>query len=307
VENGQDLDPASWRLLLAVSQAIQPLLLVIASRPLAEPLPTGYTQIQQAAHLRTLPLKALSGEETYLLACDHLGVVSLPRAVSDLLPKTGGNPLVIEELVYQLRDEGYLTVEAGRCQVAAGADLKGFVFPTTAQNVISSRFDRLSPPEQMTLKVASVIGHTFDRQLLHDVHPVTSDRAHMDRHLKTLERLDLIVHQAPRPTYSFKNLLTQEKAYNSMLYAQRRLLHRKLAEWYEGAHRDDLSAHYGTLAHHWRQADEPEKAIHYLEMASQQARKTGAHRKAERYLEESLQIEAQAGVLSAGYHDKPPP
>jgi predicted ATPase len=306
VENAQDLDPASWRLLLAISREIQPLLLVIATRPLAEPLPTGYAQLQQAARRQTLSLKALSSEETYLLACDHLGVVSLPAPLAGLLPQTGGSPFLIEELVYQLRDEGYLTIEAGQCRITDGADLRSFVLPTTAQSVFMSRIDRLSPPEQMTLKVASVIGRSFERQVLYNVHPVAADRGHLDRHLETLVRLDLIVHHAPRPAYTFRNLLTLETAYNSMLHSQRRFVHRQVAEWLERAFVADLAPHYASLARHWRQADEPEKAIHYLELASQRATQSGAYQEAERYLQESMEIDAQAGVLSTDYSGRAP-
>ncbi len=306
VENGQDLDAASWRLVLAASQQIDPLLLVIGTRPLPEPRPAGYAQLQQQARLQTISLKALSPEETYLLACDHLGVASLPMSLRELLQKAGGNPMVIEELIYQLWDEGYLTNEAGRCQVVPGVDLQGLVVPTTAQGVLISRIDRLSPSEQLTLKIASVIGRTFPRRALYDVFPPASGRDHLDRHLQTLVRLDLIVHDAPQPAYTFKSLLIQETAYNSLLYSQRRQLHRQVAEWTERVHAADLSPHLASLARHWREADEPAKAIHYLEWASQQAMQSGAYQEAEHYLKESLELDARAGMLSAEYPGQVP-
>jgi class 3 adenylate cyclase/tetratricopeptide (TPR) repeat protein len=304
VENAQDLDPASWTLTLAVSQRLPSLLLVIAARPLPEPLSTGYAQLQQTAHVQTLSLKALSPDEAYLLACEHLGAGSLPKPVVELLRKAAGNPSVIEELVYQLRDDGYITVADGKCQVAPDVDLQDTVFPTTAQAVIISRIDRLSPSEQLTLKVASVIGRVFSRHMLYDVFPVASDKPHLDKHLQTLERLDLIVQKVPQPTYTFKNLLTQEAAYNSMLYSQRRQLHRLVAEWHERTFRDNLAPHYATLAHHWCQADDPARAIDYLEKASQRALRNGAYQEAERLLQESLELDARSGVLSAGFYDR---
>jgi CheY-like chemotaxis protein/class 3 adenylate cyclase len=301
VENGQDVDAASWRLILAASQQLQPLLLVIATRPLSEPVPAGYAQLQQAADLRTITLRALSPEETYLVACDHLDVVSLPAPLTELLQKAGGNPLVVEELVYQLRDEGYITVDKGRCSIIPGVDLQGLVFPMTAQSVVISRIDRLSPSEQLTLKTASVIGLEFARQVLHDIYPMASGRTLLDRHLQTLERLELIIHHAPRPVYAFRSSLIHETAYNSLLYSQRRHLHRQAAEWYERVHAGDLSPHLATLAHHWRGADESAKAVRYLERASQRARQSGDYRLAERYLSESLELDAREGVLSGDY------
>jgi predicted ATPase len=301
VENGQDLDPASWRLILAVRQRIAPLLLVVATRPLQEPRPTGFVQLQQEANLLTVSLTTFSPEEAYLLACEHLGVVSLPEPLRALLQRAGGNPMVIEELVYQLLDEGTLIIDAGRCRIAPGVDLQGFAIPTTAQGVLISRIDRLSPSEQLTLKIASVIGRVFSRRGLHHLFPEVPGRAHLDQHLQALERLDLIVRTAPQPVYTFKSPLIQETAYSALLYSQRRQLHRQVAEWYERIHASDLTPHLATLAHHWRRADEPGKAIAYLEQASQHAAASGAYQDAERYLEESLELEAVAGLPSAEY------
>jgi predicted ATPase len=254
----------------------------------------------------TLSLKALSSEVTYLLACEHLGVVSLPRPVRALFERAGGNPLVIEELIYQLLDDAVLAIDSGRCCVAPGVDLQNIAIPPTAQGVLISRIDRLSPSEQLTLKIASVIGQEFSRQTMYDLFPEAAGRAHLDRHLATLERLDLIVRDAPRPDYAFKSPLIQETAYDALLFSQRRQLHRQVAEWLERAHDADLTPHLATLAHHWRHAEEPAKAIHYLERASQHARDSGAYQEAERLLEKSLELEAASGILSAEYLEAEP-
>ena len=44
------------------------------------------------------------------------------------------------------------------------------------QGVITSRIDRLTPAQQLTLKVASVIGRLFPFRLLRDIHPIEADR-----------------------------------------------------------------------------------------------------------------------------------
>jgi class 3 adenylate cyclase len=301
VENGQDLDAASWRLILAARQRIEPLLLTIATRPLQDPRPVGFTQLRREANVLPLSLSALSAEETYLLACEHLGVVSLPEPLRTLLQRAGGNPLVIEELVYHLLEEGVLTIDSGRCRITPGVDLQAIAIPSTAQGVLISRFDRLSPSEQLTLKIASVIGREFSHRTLRDVFPSAAGRAHLDRHLATLERQDLIIRDAPGPEYTFKSPQIQEAAYGALLYSQRRQLHRQVAEWIETVHAPDLTPHAATLAHHWRQADEPAKAIVYFERAGQHARDWGSYQEAERYLEESLELETTAGTLSAEF------
>jgi CheY-like chemotaxis protein/class 3 adenylate cyclase len=176
------------------------------------------------------------------------------------------------------------------------------VLPTTVQGVIQSQIDRLSAGEQLTLKVASVIGRRFALDLLRDVFPVDADKPHLSDHLQALQRLDLIAQGSSESPFTFKSAVLHETVYNSMLFAQRRHLHRQVAEWYERTFGEDLSPHYAALAHHWRQAEEPAKAVDYLEKAGQQAVLAGAHEEAERFFRESLELEAQSAVLSAEYY-----
>ena len=88
-----------------------------------------------------------------------------------------------------------------------------------------------------------------------------------------------------------------------MLFAQRRQLHRAIAEWLERTHAADLSTHYPALARHWRAANEPARAVQCLELAAEQARKNGSLEEAERYLNESLAIDASASVLSQNFRE----
>jgi len=75
-----------------------------------------------------------------------------------------------------------------------------------------------------------------------------------------------------------------------------------VAEWVECCYKGNLAPHYGTLAHHWRQADEAARAIDYLEQAGQEALRAGAYAEAERYLQESLELDAGFAVLSTEFY-----
>ena len=164
--------------------------------------------------------------------------------------------------------------------------------------------DRLSPAEQLTLKAASVVGPFFTAEVLRDVYPDEDDRPNLAAHLQALEDWDLILQRTAEPdwSYSFKDSLTHETAYNLMLFAQRRQLHRAVAEWYERAYAADLDPHFALLAHHWGKAEDPAKAIYYLEKAGEQARQQGNYQEALQYFNESLALEARASVLSDGYY-----
>ncbi len=168
--------------------------------------------------------------------------------------------------------------------------------------------DRLSPAQQLTLKVASVIGRVFTFDLLRDVYPDEAGRANLSEQLHALTQFNLISAQTlePLPTYSFQDVLTHETAYNLMLFAQRRQLHRAVAEWHERTYAANLLPYYATLAHHWRQAEDMAKAVYYLEKAGEQARLNGAYQEALAFFNESLALDAQAAVLSQEYYTPEP-
>jgi DNA-binding response OmpR family regulator/class 3 adenylate cyclase len=179
------------------------------------------------------------------------------------------------------------------------------VLPATVSGLIHSQIDQLSAREQLALKVASVIGCTFAVEILQAVYPEGTVSTDVGEHLRALERHGLIVRDLVEPAYSFRSAALHETVYNSMLFAQRRHLHRSVAEWYETAFADDLSPCLARLAHHWRLADEPANAVEYFERAGQQAMQAGAREEAERYFRESLELEAQAAVLSVEYPGVP--
>jgi class 3 adenylate cyclase len=149
--------------------------------------------------------------------------------------------------------------------------------------------DRLSPAEQLTLKVASVIGQIFTFDTLCAVYPESDEREHLPKHLKTLIDLDLIIQRSTElASYSFKDPLTRETAYTLMLFAQRRQIHRALAELLEQT--TSAASRYAELAYHWQAADDIPKAVHYFEKAGEHARELGDYEAASRFFNESLAL-----------------
>jgi predicted ATPase len=235
-----------------------------------------------------------------------LGVSSVPEPVVELISEVSeGNPLLCVEFARALLADGYLTIDNDDCRVAPGRSLWDASLPTTASRVIGSRLDRLSSPEKLALKVASVVGRDFDCQIVEEVYPAGGDRGELRAVFDALVHRGLI-----EPTVTeqgrwcrFRSPVTHEVVYGTLLFAQRRQLHRAVAEWYERTCDDQPSRYYSALAHHWRRADNPAKAVEYLEKAGQQAARHGEYEEAERYFRESLELEAEAAVLSAEFYD----
>jgi tetratricopeptide (TPR) repeat protein len=165
-------------------------------------------------------------------------------------------------------------------------------FPETMQGVVAARIDRLPPGQELALKVASVIGRLFAFRILRDVHPIEADRSVLRSYLDDLQHQNFTVLDTPEPdlAYLFKHVVTQEVAYGLLLSAQRRRLHRAVAEWYEQTQADDLPVLYPLLAYHWGRAEEPSKTLTFLELAGEQALQAGAYREAVDFLTQALSL-----------------
>ena len=305
IEDAHWLDSASWALLEGVEQAVQPLLLALATRPLNETIPAAYSHLLGQTNSHHLLIDRLPVEDALALVSQRLGVTSLPQPVRALIrEKAEGHPFFSEELAYALRDAGVIALVDGRYQLAAGPEtLQTLDLPDTLQGVITSRIDRLTPQQQLTLKIASVIGRIFPFQTLQDIHPIEADKAHLPDQLDHLARLDLTPLKSPEPelTYIFKHIITQEVAYNLMTLSQRRQLHQAAAEWHERTYAHDLASVYPLLAHHWRlaldqEAPEPKRiatTIDYLEKAGEQALRHYANQEAIDFFSQAISLDAQ--------------
>lgn len=300
LEDAHWLDVASWSLAALVACQVQPLLVVIATRPMGagwqlrtEP-PAGYQQLLASPDVHHLRLGPLSNDETLELICHRLGIASLAEPLArQVLDKAEGHPFFAEELAFMLRDKGLLHIVGDEGRLATsdeGWDTSEL--PHTIQGMIISRIDRLAPAEQLTLKVASVIGRVFDDEMVYAIYPVEGDKSQLTAHLLRLEQLDLTVRLSPDldAYYIFKNPIICDVAYQLMPYAQRQQLHRAVAEWYEQAHAGDLTTYYGLLVHHWMQAGDLPRTLDYLEKSGQLALFGGAAHEAAKFFEQALQL-----------------
>jgi class 3 adenylate cyclase/tetratricopeptide (TPR) repeat protein len=306
IEDAHWLDSASWSLITVVIQRVARLLVILTTRPVAQPIPPAYGPFLQDPRLTRIFLAPLPAENVTALVAQRLGVASLPPTVAAFIQeKAQGNPFFSEELAYALRDSGVLLISNSQCEIGANIELNNVTCPDSVQGVITSRMDKLDASQQLTLKIGSVIGRVFALRILKDIYPIQPEREMLISCLAGLEKLNLTSteRQEPDSAYIFKHVITQEVAYNLLLFAQRRQLHRQVAEWYEKTQENDLSPFYASLAHHWTRAQETEKAIEYLEKAGEQALVRGAYREAIGFLSELLVLGRTASVPGSAGHD----
>ena len=303
-------DSASWALLVDVQQKVRPIMLAVNTRPLPDPVPVEFKQLIETPDTQFIKLEAMMLDDVESLVCQRLGVKSVPPLIGRLIrEKSEGNPFFAEELAYALRDSGIFYIENQECRLNSRfMNLEDLTLPDTLQAAITNRIDSLNPSQQLTLKVASVIGRIFAYRVLEAVHPIESDRQLLPGYLESLTRLSLtlIDPEASDLAYIFKHAVTQEVAYNLMLYSQRRQLHQSIAEWIEQNNEGNLESYYPLLAHHWTQAAETTdsthndiaiiKALEYLEKAGEQAMQTYANKEAIQFFSQALERDTKVAA-----------
>jgi predicted ATPase/class 3 adenylate cyclase len=318
LEDAHWLDSLSWELAVQIGRALlaegAPLLLVIVAR-LLEDLSAG---VRPAAQLRALPgtetieLGPLDPAEIRALIASRLQVSpqNLPVSVSKLAEeRSEGNPFFAEELADMLLDHGLIErVEengAWVCVIRKDLAQAEAALPGTLQGLILSRIDRLPPEKQFTLKVAAVLGRTFTCSPLFETVnrfmklPLPALQAHLDdltqHHLTQLE--------APEPelTYIFKHIITQEVAYQTLLFAQRKQIHKAVGKWYEdklASEKEVNGLYLPLLVYHFHQADEPENERKFARLAGEQAVKQYANAEAVKYLSRALELTAEEDLAN---------
>jgi len=293
-ENAHWMDDSSRALLEALAKATPDaaIMIIAVARPAAE----TDTQAEVLVGLRALrhhyllPLGELSTDGIGQLVGNLLG--GSPSLLARLLieAKAQGNPFFTHELVDALREAGQLRQEEGEWVLsenminalrtanalvreqgtwvlAEAADLStiSLGIPDSIHGVILARLDRLPDSHKPTIKVASVIGYSFELGLLAQVHPARPAPALIHSQAETLEQRDFIVHDyslanwgsgegaADPDRYTFRQQATQEVSYETLLFTQRRELHRNLAALLEEQSADaiDQIAYHAYLGEDW--------------------------------------------------------
>lgn len=287
------IDAISLELLDYVARNIDsyPILLVALHRPTIDLAEWERYDYHHAIELRDLP-----AEDALALVRSRLGVSEVPTSLRDRVLRGGEriNPFFVEELINALIDRGVLKPEAdGQSYVLAG-DLSQLRLPDSIQALVMSRIDRLDESSKLTVKVASVIGRTFKYRPLRAIYPVEITPERLRQNLERLSRLDLTPLDRPAPEweYIFKHITTQEVAYESLLYAHRRDLHRRMGAYLERAYVDSPEEAYELMAHHYSRSGEVEKSWTYLVKAGHKAKEKYANEAAIAHYNDALAVGA---------------
>jgi class 3 adenylate cyclase/tetratricopeptide (TPR) repeat protein len=299
LEDAHWLDSASWDLVEPAMSRVTRLLLVLSVRTSSD---ERIARLVRRPGVTTIRVGALDNDEIRELVCRRLDADAIPDELATLIHRRAeGHPLFAEELAVALRDGGAVVVRDGTCRVSS--DIGSIVthsLPDNVQGIVATRIDHLAPRQQLTLKVAAVLGRQFALGELARVHPLSDSMENVRADAKDIAEAGLLVRAADEDdSFSFSHALVQEVAYELLPFTQRRELHQRAAEWLEqdsGRNLDELSP---LLAHHWEQADVVEKAMHYIERAGERAlMKDSSNPEAEEFLTRLIALAERSGGSS---------
>jgi tetratricopeptide (TPR) repeat protein len=208
----------------------------------------------------------------------------VPQALIErITERAQGNPFYVEELLNYLHDRG---IDPRNAAAEAALEL-----PASLHSLVLSRIDQLPVQQQLTLKVASIIGRQFRVADLLDYYPGLGAPDDVLSGLQALNRLGLTPQDPAEPEAShlFKHRVTQEVAYESIAYAARVELHGRYAEHLERRHAEHLAPLAAQLAHHYERDSMMDKAAYYLRQAGEQAAARFANDEALDYFERAQQ------------------
>jgi predicted ATPase/class 3 adenylate cyclase len=259
------LDPTSLELLTITLERVPLLrvLLLITARPEFAPPWPGH------AHVTTLPLTRLSRRDGAALIERVTAGKTLPEEVmNQILARTDGVPLFVEELTKSVLETGLLQVQDGH--YVLNRPLPSVAIPTTLHASLMARLDRLAPVREVA-QIGAVVGREFSYELLNTVAGLPGAR--LEEALGQLVRSELVFcrGEVPQAVYTFKHALVRDAAYSGLLKSRRADLHAAIANAFEQRFPEIVEAQPETLAHHLTEAGLFEKAVGYWLQAGKKA------------------------------------
>ena len=258
VEDVHWVDPSTQDFLSNLIERVRSsrTLIVITHRPEYEPPWTGY------AHVTAISLNNLGNRDSAAMVAAMTKGRGIPQSmVDEIIHRTDGVPLFIEEVTASLGEVGFTARDDG-------ADI-----PTTLQDLLMERLDRMGPAKELA-QHAAVIGRSFTLDLLEAVSG--TDARALDRDLEELVHAGLVYRRGgATSSYEFKHALVRDAAYQSLLRRERQACHHRVATALTQAAEDNPPLE--LMAHHFEEGGDLDRAARLWREAGGRALGRFAH------------------------------
>jgi class 3 adenylate cyclase/predicted ATPase len=250
--------------------------------------PTFQPSWSPRSYLTQVTLNRLSRPQSEWLAEHVAGGKRLPAEVlRQIVEKTDGVPLFVEEMTKAILESGYLTETDAHYEVTG--PLPALAIPATLHDSLMARLDRLVTAKAVA-QYASVLGRHFSYAVLQAVAQL--DEPTLQRELARLVDAELLYQRGlpPQATYLFKHALIRDIAYESLLRSTRQGYHQRVATVLEAQFPETVATHPELLAQHCTEGGLNEQAVRYWHQAGQHAIQRAAHAEAVTHLRQGLAV-----------------
>jgi class 3 adenylate cyclase/predicted ATPase/energy-coupling factor transporter ATP-binding protein EcfA2 len=281
-EDAHWIDPTSRELLdLAVERVRSlPVLLIVTFRPEFQPPWTGQPQVTMLA------LNRLDRHDRTALVEQIAAGKALPtEVVAQIVDRTDGVPLFVEELTKSVLESGLLREEGDRYVLDRA--WPPLAIPATLQDSLMARLDRLASV-RLVAQIGAAIGREFSYALVHAVSRLPEDE--LQAALSRLVASELVFQRGTPPDalYIFKHALVQDAAHGSLLRSSRQQLHAQIGDALEAHFPELMDSQPELLAQHYAEAGLVEKSIAYWGKAGRRSAARSAMAEAAAQLQKGL-------------------
>jgi class 3 adenylate cyclase/tetratricopeptide (TPR) repeat protein len=285
-EDAHWADPTTLEVLDLLIDRVKtvPLLVVLTHRPEFQ------SRWSEHGHVVALNLSKLTRMQSAAMVSTLAGGKALPAALLEqILTRTDGVPLFVEELTKSVLESGELTDAADHYEYAGSA--RAVTIPATLRDSLMARLDRFMPVKEIA-QIGAAIGREFSYELIAAVAPMP--HAQLDDALAQLSASGLAFRRGTPPdaVYTFKHALVQDAAYDSLLKSRRQELHTKIARVIEQRFPNIKTNEPEVLAHHLTAAGLAEAAIPLWQEAGELALQRMALTEAIAHLNRGLELVA---------------
>ncbi|MFT5504884.1 MAG: class 3 adenylate cyclase, partial [Gammaproteobacteria bacterium] len=289
-------DPTTLELLdLIVDKVAQiPVMLLATHRPDFKPPWTGEAQVYSITLNKLDP-----NNSTALIEGVTGGLLLPPEVLAEIITKTDGVPLFVEELTKTVIESGMLRQEDSRYVLEQ--PFTSLAIPSTLKDSLMARLDRLGLVKEIA-QIGAVIGREFGHELIHAVAGL--EDSILTERLEKLAEAGLVLKRGTPPfaSYLFKHALIQDISYASLLKSKKQLLHGKISKVLIETFPDLIETQPELAAHHLSEAGLISEAIKYWHLASELASSRAAPEEAYIHLGLALEGLKQLPESNANLH-----
>jgi hypothetical protein len=265
----------------------------------SEEAPEAVNRLRKAPQVQTIDLERLGREALAVMVGDLLSRQPPRQLVDALASHSEGNPFFVAEYLRAAASErllirspqGWMLGELPT--ISDGLD--ELALPRSLHDLLARRFQGLSDQALGVVEIAAVAGREFQLSTLAAIDETRED----DLGALVRELVDRqLVNRAQGQRLRFAHDKIREFAYARIDARRRRALHLSVARSVEAscASALELAPRYAELAYHFRNGDEPARAVEYFARAAEHALNHSANSDAVRLFRQAIDLAGVAGI-----------